>query len=116
MEQLSEIEKEMIAGLGNHPAFVLLLRVLGEAVGALEEEVAKTANEKEALFAFNYWRAVKRVHGFLETQPARFAQELQEVLEERRAAMGGAEFDPIQLQQQLTNSRFPFAAPLEGEI
>ena len=113
MEQLTEIEKEMIAGLGNYPAFLLLLRLLETGVSVMEEEMIKIPNEKDAMWAFQYWKAVKRIYKFLATQPEQFGNELAVMLEERRQAMGGAEFDSVELTMRQT---YPFQGPAEDQI
>jgi hypothetical protein len=114
VEQLTEIEKELIAGLSNHPAFLLLLKVLEVSISGIEEEMMKIPNERDAMWAFTYWKALKKIYKFLATQPEMFGKELEMVLNERREAMGGADFDPLEIAMRLNN--YAFTGPTGDEV
>jgi hypothetical protein len=111
VEQLNDIQREMIAGLTENPAFVLLLQMMAGSIRAIEDDLEHCLDERKSKEILSKWRAMKWAYNELKTQPERFTEELKEYHDQMKAAMGGVYFPDIRVNQ----ASFPFAQFAEAD-
>lgn len=113
METLNALQKEMIAGLTDNPAYIMLLQVMEGSIGMMEEDLEHSLDEKRSIEILHKWRAMKWAHKELKTTPERFTEELAEYFEEKKAMAGGLLFQDVRIAGMHRQSTFPFAPPGE---
>ena len=113
METLNALQKEMIAGLTDNPAFILLLQCMEGSIQMMEDDLEGSLDEKRSLEILHKWRAMKWAHKELKTTPERFTEELAEYFEEKKAMAGGQYFPDVRIAGMHRQQQFPFAPPSE---
>jgi hypothetical protein len=111
---LNTIQKELIAKLPDHPAYALLLELMGSEIEAvaMKMEVAKT--EAEALWNLHSWRALRTYHKTLTKHPEQLEMEIQEHLEAKAEAMGGEYFPPAFIPEAGPQKAFAWGSPYDA--
>ncbi len=105
-EDLTPVQKEMIAGLTESPAFNLLLDVLQQDVRVLEDQMQTAQEQERALWIMHQWRSLRYILRALKTQPAQFSADLKEILEARQYSLEGY----LPRIDTPSSYRFPFEA------
>jgi hypothetical protein len=109
-------QKEIVSKLPENQAFAILIALLKGEIEGIELRMESVKSDKEALWCFHTWKALRMIHRVLSTHPENVGQEIQDYLDEKLEAMGGVYFPPdpafIKVPAQ---ERFPFGDPFSED-